>query len=84
MDIPGRTTIIEHRVHLVDDHPIRRKPYALPCAEREEIQEMINIEIVRTSDLPYASPMVIMKKNGRFNRICVDCLKLNRITVTDS
>ena len=46
-DIPGKTSIIEQRVHLVDDSPIRCRPYALSYAVREEIQEeiqeMINI-----------------------------------------
>ena len=36
-DIPGKTSIIEHRVHLVDDRPIRCRPYALPYAVRGEI-----------------------------------------------
>ena len=75
-DIPGKTSIIEHRVHLVDDYPIRCRPYELPYAERgviqEEIQEMISTGIVRESDLPYASPMVVVKKKDGSNRICVD------------
>ena len=57
-DIPGKTSIIEHRVHLVDDRPIRCKPYALPYALRgkirEEIQEKINTGIIRESNSPYA------------------------------
>ena len=28
-DIPGKTSIIEHKVHLVDDCPIRYRPYAM-------------------------------------------------------
>ena len=86
-DIPGKTSIIEHRVHLIDDCPIRCRSYALPCAVRgkiqEEIQEMINTGIVRESNSPYASPMVVVKKKDGSNRICVDYRKLNRITVTD-
>ena len=86
-DVPGKTNIIEHRVRLVDDRPIRCKPYALPYAVRgeirEEIQEMISNGVVRESNSPYASPMVVVKKKDGSNRICVDYRKLNRITITD-
>ena len=48
--IPGKTSVIEHRVHLVDDRPIRCRSYALRYALRgeiqEEIQEMINTGII--------------------------------------
>ena len=72
-------------MHLVDDRPISCRLYALPYAVREiqeEVQKVINIEIVRESDSPSASPMVVLKK-ARSNRICVDYRKLNRITVTN-
>ena len=66
-DIPGKTSVIEHRMRLIDDCPIRCRPYALPYAVRgeiqEEIPEMINTGIVCKSDSPYASPMVVVKKN---------------------
>ena len=86
-DIPGKTSIIEHRVHLIKDRPIRSWPYALPYAVRgeiqEEIQKMINTGFVCESNSPYASPMVVVKKKDGSNGICVDYRKLNRITVTD-
>ena len=87
IDIPGKTGIIENKVHLVDDRPIRCTPYALPYVVQREIQEeiqgMINAVDIRESDYPYASPMVIVKKKDGSNRICVDYRQLNQITVTD-
>ena len=60
---------------------------ALCCTEQGEIQrkiqEMINTGIIRESDLPYASPMVLVKREDGSNLLCVDYRKLNRITVTD-
>ena len=86
-DIPGKTSIIEHRVHLVDNCPITCRPYALPYAVQKEIQEEIleifNTRIVRESNSPYASTMVVVKKKDGSSRICVDYRKLNRITVSD-
>ena len=56
VDILGKTSIIEHRVRLVDDRPIRCRPYALTYAVRgeiqEEIREMINTGIIREFNSP--------------------------------
>ena len=86
-NISDKTSVIEHRVHLEDDCPIRCRPYSLPYAVRGEIQEVIqemtNIGIVREYDFPYASPRVVVKKKDGSNRICVDYRKLNWIIVTD-
>ena len=38
--------------------------------------------VVRSSTSPYASPIVMVKKDGS-NRVCVDFRKLNKITEVD-
>ena len=43
-DIPGKTSILEHMVHLIGDCLIRHNPYALPYPVRE-IQEVIQVMI---------------------------------------
>ena len=72
---------------LTDSTSIRCKPYPLPYAIREnlktEIQEMLDLGIIRASALPYASPIVIVKKKDGSNRICIDYCKLNKLTVAD-
>ncbi|KAK3730179.1 hypothetical protein RRG08_034925 [Elysia crispata] len=44
---------------------------------------MVDLDIIRKSDYPYTSPIVIVKKPDRSNRFCVDYWKLNKITVFD-
>ena len=39
--------------------------------------------VIRRSDSPYASPIVIVKKKDGSDRICVDYRKLNQITIFD-
>ena len=86
-DLPGKTNLIEHRVELTENEPIRSKPYPLPYAVREElrgeIREMISLGIIRESSSPYASLVVIVKKKDGSNRICVDYRKLNKLTIAD-
>ena len=84
-DVPGKSNVIQHQITLTDSAPIRSKPYPLPYAIREnlktEIQEMLDLGIIRISASPYASPIVIVKKKDGSNRICVDYRKLNKVTV---
>ena len=57
-DMPGETDVIQHRVKLTDDTPIRCKPYPLLYAMREELRNevdsMLEMGVVRPSTLPYA------------------------------
>ena len=86
-DVPGEFNVIQHQITLTHSTPIRSKPYPLPYAIREnrktEIQEMLDLGIIRTSALPYATPIVIVRKKDGSNRICVDYRKLNNVTVAD-
>ena len=38
MEIPGKASVIEHKIDLTDDHAIRCTPYPLPHAKRGEIR----------------------------------------------
>ena len=39
--------------------------------------------VIRESDSPYASPVVVVNKKDNTNRVCVDYRKLNKLTVID-
>ena len=63
-DMPGETDVIQQRVKLSYDTPIRCKPYLLPYAMREdlrnEVDSMLEMGVVRPSTSPYASPIVMV------------------------
>ena len=86
-DIPGKTDIIEHKIELTNNNPGRSRPYLLPHAMREnlkrEIEDMLNLGIIRESNSPFAFLIVIVKKKNGSDRICVDYRKLNKLTVAD-
>ena len=50
-DMPGETDMIQHQIKLIDDLPIRCKPYPLPYAMREELRNevdtMLEMGVVR-------------------------------------
>ena len=86
-DRPGDTNLTEHRIDLTSDVPVRQTPYPAPFALKsslkKELQQMEDLGIIRKSDSPYASPVVVVKKKDGSNRICIDFCRLNKITVTD-
>ena len=86
-EIPGKASVIEHKIDLTDDSLIRCEPYPLLYAKRGEIREkiknMMDTGIVRESSSLYASPLVVVKKKDGSNRMCVDYRKLNLVTVAD-
>ncbi len=86
-DKPGPTSLIEHSIMLTSDVPVRSRPYPVAYGIREslrnDMQEMKDLGVIRDSNSPYASPVVIVKKKDGSNRICVDYRKLNKLTVFD-
>ena len=50
---------------------------------QNEVDSMLEMGVVRPSTLPYASPIVMVKKKDGSNRVCVDFRQLNKITEVD-
>lgn len=85
---PGRTSVAKHRINTGNTHPIRISHRRLPPQHQEEvhklIDEMLNNNIIRPSDSPWSSPVVLVKKKDGKIRLCVDYRKLNEVTKKDS
>ena len=86
-DCPGDLNLAEHHIDLTSDAPVRQTQYPVPHAMqvslKEELQQMEEMGIIRKSSSPYSSPVVVVKKKDRGNRICVDFRRLNKITIID-
>ena len=65
---------------IMKDNPVA---YGIRESLRNDMQEMKDLGVIRDSNSPYASPVVIVKKKDGSNRICVDYRKLNKLTVFD-
>lgn len=87
-DLPGVTNLVEHRIELMTNGPVRIKQYPLPFHTentiKEEVEKMLQLKVIEPSSSPYCAPIVIARKKDGTNRFCVDFRKLNNITVFDS
>jgi len=87
-DLPGRTTLAEHKITLTTNEPIRVKQYPLPYNTKQDIQKevevMLSLDVIEPSESPYSSPVVIVRKKDGTNRFCVDFRMLNKSTIFDA
>lgn len=78
----------ELRLNMISTVPIYQPPRRLSYYEKTEVDNMVDslIEqgIVRPSDSPYASPIVLVKKKTGELRMCVDYRALNKMTHRDN
>ena len=83
----GCTPLLEHTIETYG--PPLRQPYRRqnPAVRREEmaqVQQMLASDIIRPSNSPWASPVVMVKKKDGSLRFCVDFRQLNAATVKDT
>ena len=78
----------DHHIHLLPhSKPVNVRPYRYPYFQKNEIErqvkEMLSSRVIRPSQSPFSSPvLLIRKKNGTF-RFCIDYRALNKATVHD-
>ena len=83
----GNTPLLEHGI---ETHgPPLRQPYRRqnPAVRREEmaqVQQMLFSNVIRPSNSPWASPVVMVWKKDGSLRFCVDFRQLNAATVKDA
>lgn len=62
----------------------RQIPYSMEETVNKEVSDMLNMNIIESSDSPYCSPVVIVPKKDGTNRFCIDFRLLNNQTIFDS
>ena len=84
----GLTTLVEHRIDTGDAVPIKQQPRRLPnslrTAVEEQVGEMLENDIIKPSNSPWSSPIVLVRKKDGTWRFCIDFRKLNDVTVKDA
>ena len=81
-DVPGRADVDPYTIKVLDNTPIRTRPYPIPfklhSKVMKELQEMEAAGFIEPSTSSYCSPMVVVEKGDKV-RICGDYRKLNSV-----
>jgi len=86
-DVPTVTHLVEHKVELTQNEPVKCKPYPTPYKMQalvdQEIEKMLAMGVIERPEAAYASLLVLVKKADGTYRVCINFKELNKITVFD-
>lgn len=78
----------ELHIHLENEVPFYTHPRRLSVAEkmavREILKDLLDKEIIRPSESPYACPLVLVPKKNGEKRMCIDYKALNKLMIRDN
>lgn len=84
----GHTNKVTHRIKLNDETPFKHRPRPIHPqdidAVRKHLQDLLAAGIIRESESPFASPIVVVRKKDNSVRLCIDFRKLNSQTIKDA
>jgi len=79
---------VEMTISLLHSQPISFRPRRLSYADKEKLRDildkLLSEGVIRPSESPYASSIVLLRKKNGELRLCVDYRELNKITVRDN
>jgi transposase InsO family protein len=83
----GRNAMHKIELNDKDQPPIAQAPYRMSPYELDELKlqlnEMVNKGWITSSDSPWSSPVLFVKKKNGKLRLCVDYRRLNSVTKSD-
>ena len=84
----GASLHIPHEINTGDAKPVkipaRRRVWSQAEMIEKEVEKMLESGVIRKSNSPWASPVVIVDKKDGTKRICIDFREVNKITIKDA
>ena len=83
----GKTLLVKHSIVTQGSpirQPLRRMPVATKGVVQDEVRKMLDRGVIRPSNSPWSSPIVLVRKRDGSWRFCVDFRKLNSVTHKDA
>ena len=84
----GHTKTVQHKIPLVDSKPFRLPYYKIPSPQWQDVRKLlIEMEasgVIRHSESPYASQVVVVTKEDGSLRLCIDYRKRNSYSTRDA
>ena len=84
----GRTTQAEHSIDTGDSLPVKQKPHRIPVhlnkVVNKQVNDMLERDLIRPSNSPWSSPIVLAPKKDGDYRFCVDFRRVNSATKKDA
>jgi len=84
----GFTGLVKHGIQLNDCAPFKQRhrkiPHSMYTEVREHLKQLMDSGIVRRSQSPWASNIVLVRKEDQSLRLCIDYRQLNKRTVKDA
>ncbi|KAK7886058.1 hypothetical protein WMY93_025679 [Mugilogobius chulae] len=84
----GHATKVKHKIKLKDETPIKQRSRPIHPndyeAVRKHLKMLLDAGVIRPSESPFSSPIVVVKKKTGEVRLCVDYRKINVQTIKDA
>ena len=84
---PGCTPLVQMDIKLLDETPIRVRPYRMSARQidilKEEIRRLLELGVIEVGQSDYASPVILVESPGKDPHSCIDYRKLNSKTMTE-
>ncbi len=85
----GKTDLVSMKIQVNPGaKPVRQNPRPMaPSLKKEfcqQLNSMLQEGIIKEANLPWASPIIPVRKKDRRTRFCVDYRNLNNVTIADA
>lgn len=84
----GHATKVQHHINLKDETPFKQRSRPIHPhdfeAVKKHLKALLDAGVIKESESPFSSPIVVVRKKNGDVRLCVDYRKLNLQTIRDA